>query len=768
MTASCASQPSGLGVGGDLARQGTWWLVEFDLAGLLAGLGIDPGTAETQEAVVAAEQEALAHCTRPPVEVPGRCADLVPAGPGLAAYLASADTARCADEDLPVVAAGFRRLAAWAQASELAAVAEIAARTAARTDRADDMGQPVQVQPEAAAEVSLALTMSQPTAADWTGLAIRLRWQLPATAAALGTGAIDLPRARLIAEATAALPDQTARAVEERVLPAAGQQTTGQLRAALRRAVIAADPDGADRRRERAERQAKVTLYPDAEGTATLAGSALPAVRAAAAMARITALARAMKAAGTPGGLDHLRAYVMLGLLLGTLTPPAPAAPPDNPPAPPDDPPPAPPDNPPAAPPADPRASPDNPPAAPAAPPDNPRPASPTPPADAGDNAHCASAPASPAEVLDPAPPADTLDPAPPADTVSPAPPAEVVGPARPADTLSPAPPADTLDPAPPADTLSPAQRDSPARSPEPDDRVHPVEPPDLGTPTANDADSVGMRGAPATWPVLPASLPSSALSGTHDNASGRPPPGLLDVLVPWSALTRTSGEPAVLGRIGPVTPLQARELLDLATGHPGTQWRVVLTDSDGHAEAVERVRESWRSAVPVHARAGPGTTVPVIGRVTVTIPADEIGRDPDSRASRARLPSALRRAANRAASSARATRLASAAAGGCVHLGGTAVYRPSPRLREFVAARDLTCTFPTCGQPAWRADLDHTVPWHRGGPTCACNLGGRCRTHHKIKQLPGWKLDQTPRGTFRWTTPAGRIYPVEPHRYPS
>ena len=39
-----------------------------------------------------------------------------------------------------------------------------------------------------------------------------------------------------------------------------------------------ADPQGAERRREEAERRAKVTLYPDAEGTASLAGYSLPGV----------------------------------------------------------------------------------------------------------------------------------------------------------------------------------------------------------------------------------------------------------------------------------------------------------------------------------------------------------------------------------------------------------------------------------------------------------------------------------------------------------
>ena len=104
---------------------------------------------------------------------------------------------------------------------------------------------------------------------------------------------------------------------------------------------------------------------------------------------------------------------------------------------------------------------------------------------------------------------------------------------------------------------------------------------------------------------------------------------------------------------------------------------------------------------------------------------------------------------------------------GGCGHQNATTAYRPTPRLREFVVARDGTCTFPPCGQPAWRADLDHTIPWHRGGPTCGCNLSARCRTHHKIKQLPGWRLSQPRLDTMVWTTPAGRTYIVEPNRYP-
>ena len=109
----------------------------------------------------------------------------------------------------------------------------------------------------------------------------------------------------------------------------------------------------------------------------------------------------------------------------------------------------------------------------------------------------------------------------------------------------------------------------------------------------------------------------------------------------------------------------------------------------------------------------------------------------------------------------------ADAVAGGCAHADESPGYRPPPRLREYIAARDVTCRSPVCGQPAWRADLDHTIPYDQGGRTCRCNLGGGCRRHHQLKQHPRWKLEQTKPGVFTWTTPAGRTYTVGPDSHP-
>jgi hypothetical protein len=121
----------------------------------------------------------------------------------------------------------------------------------------------------------------------------------------------------------------------------------------------------------------------------------------------------------------------------------------------------------------------------------------------------------------------------------------------------------------------------------------------------------------------------------------------------------------------------------------------------------------------------------------------------------------AARRAALRAAERA----AVDAAAGGCGHAQASLAYQVPARLRDFVNLRDLTCRFPTCRQPAWRCDADHTKPYDQGGPTCSCNLGPLCRYHHALKQHPQWRLDQPVPGVFVWTTPVGRTYLVEPDR---
>ncbi|HEX2821219.1 MAG TPA: HNH endonuclease signature motif containing protein, partial [Streptosporangiaceae bacterium] len=65
---------------------------------------------------------------------------------------------------------------------------------------------------------------------------------------------------------------------------------------------------------------------------------------------------------------------------------------------------------------------------------------------------------------------------------------------------------------------------------------------------------------------------------------------------------------------------------------------------------------------------------------------------------------------------------------GPCDHGQAQGGYRPGRTLRHLVAARNATCTAPGCGRPAASCDLDHTTPWHHGGPTCPCNLSPPCK----------------------------------------
>jgi hypothetical protein len=641
----------------------------------------------------------------------GRVAEVLPTSPGLAAWLACSPADGLEDGALAGAAAGYRRLASWAQAGELAAVAQMASRSAAadKTTEVGRDGRPGKVPADAYGQVSLALTLSQAGAEWWTNLAVDLQWRLAATGLALRAGIIDLARAKAIAEATGPLDDAKARAVEDRVLARAGDQTTGQLRASLRRAVITADPEGAERRREQAERQAKVVLYPDAEGTAALAGQKLPGVRAVAAYARITALARALKAAGVEGGIDLLRSKVLLGLLLGTL--PHIPPPPDG------------------------LADTDRPPDT------GGQPDTDGPPATDGPSGAGSSGGQPAGRGDDSSPHLDDW----PWNT-------------RPTSGKSSS----------GGDGSDPSGHESDdhktGRGPEPgqDPAADPDAPTDADDDSADERPEIG----PMPWPDATSFLPPGPAALKNLQPAGS---GFLDLRLHWPALTQSGSEPGYLTRLGPITPAQASYLALLAAADPAVEWRAVVTNPDGRVTAVTRIKIPRAPTGPARASPGtPGSPSSLLRRVTVIISTDELsaaaasgGQCPDERVAAvlAAIITSARQAADRAAGRA----AADAAAGGCAHTQASPAYKVPARLREFINLRDLTCRFPTCRQPAQRCDADHTKPHDQGGPTCVCNLGPLCRFHHQLKQHREWQLDQPAPGGFTWTTPTGRTYHVQP-----
>ncbi|MGD0687640.1 MAG: HNH endonuclease signature motif containing protein, partial [Streptosporangiaceae bacterium] len=163
-------------------------------------------------------------------------------------------------------------------------------------------------------EVAAALTLTCRSADRLLHLAAALT-RLPAAAAALAAGRIDMPKAIAFTDELSGLGDVAAAAVAAVTAPDAAALTTSELRRLLRRTVLAIDPDAARKRREKAQKNARVECWADASGTWSLAGRDLPPAEVLAADQRTDADARALKKAGAAGTLDYLRSRVFLARL---------------------------------------------------------------------------------------------------------------------------------------------------------------------------------------------------------------------------------------------------------------------------------------------------------------------------------------------------------------------------------------------------------------------------------------------------------------------
>ena len=184
----------------------------------------------------------------------GGVADELAPGPVLAGLAddVAAGLGRCSDDELIGVLRAGRRLASWSASLELSAAGELMARRAAQEAAGEAHAE------HADAEIAAALTLTGRAAGRLIDQAMAMQ-RLPRTARALAAGAIDVPRAMVIADEVSGLDDADAAAVEERVLARAAGQTTSRLRAAPRRAVLPADPAAAGRRQEQAQRDARVS-----------------------------------------------------------------------------------------------------------------------------------------------------------------------------------------------------------------------------------------------------------------------------------------------------------------------------------------------------------------------------------------------------------------------------------------------------------------------------------------------------------------------------
>jgi Domain of unknown function (DUF222) len=236
-----------------------------------------------------------------------------------------------------------------------------------------------------------------------------------------------------------------------------------------------------------------------------------------------------------------------------------------------------------------------------------------------------------------------------------------------------------------------------------------------------------------------------------------RPPapmPATINLVVHAGTLFGWDTAPSEAGEWGLLDADETRVIVAAAAQHPATRWCFTLLARDGTAAAhgCSPGRHPWTP------RDYPGSLGPP-GR-----PASPSPWDQGDFASTAgpRTPTATQAAQFAAFLRSLNLRLEPIAKGGCDHTSAEPRYSPSRRLTHLVRARSATCDAPGCNAQALHTDLDHTIPYP-DGPTDQCNLGPKCRRHHKVKQAPGWQVEQSEPGVIRWTLPSGRTHTTRP-----
>lgn len=248
-----------------------------------------------------------------------------PPGPQLAVCLSGGKErlADLTDEELLQVAKAARRQTSWAQARELAAIAELTQRRTADEDAGDPDYRILSAHESVTEEVAAALTVTGNAAATLVHLAEQLTGPLVRTGEALGAGHIDMAKARVICDVVDGLPELTAMRVECAALEKATEQTTGQLRRRIKRIAQRLAPEAIEERKREAVRQRRLELWDTPSGTTDLAVCDLRAEDAHAIYNKITAAARGIAQDGDTRPLNTIRADLATQLLHGTELPDA-------------------------------------------------------------------------------------------------------------------------------------------------------------------------------------------------------------------------------------------------------------------------------------------------------------------------------------------------------------------------------------------------------------------------------------------------------------
>jgi hypothetical protein len=339
--------------------------------------------------------------------------------------------------------------------------------------------------------------------------------------------------------------------------------------------------------------------------------------------------------------------------------------------------------------------------------------------------------------------------------------PLDLIKPKRPASAAAGGSPGNGRPPAPPAPAAPgrnrawpPGHRDSPAAadSDYPDYPCVPGDPDDPGPddpgPDDPGPDTPGYTG-PGGRPGWDADDAENARYGVPDTddlprrgplrpGETAPLPAAINLLVPIGTLLGWSTAPATANGIGLLDPDETRDIIQAASRHPRTRWCATIINPDGTAtaHACAPGQHPW-APPPPQTPDPPPTPAPdatQLARLHQLLTQLNLAPEPIAR-------------------------------GQCDHRTAEGQYTPSRKLKHLLRARTATCDAPGCNAQAVYCDQDHTTPWP-DGPTDQCNLGPKCRRHHRCKQAPGWRVEQPEPGVIRWTLPSGRSYTTTPTVY--
>jgi hypothetical protein len=256
-------------------------------------------------------------------------------------------------------------------------------------------------------------------------------------------------------------------------------------------------------------------------------------------------------------------------------------------------------------------------------------------------------------------------------------------------------------------------------------------------------------------------------LTGTDARGPGRAggPAGAgglnarITLLIPYWDLPGRADKPGEAPGWGAVDPALARDLAARAAASGSSEWHLTITDENGYAighgcgkpAARAKRKETGKPGSSQDSGAAGGTED--AGDAGATSGADGVALPRELTLT---LPGGARMAFT----------IHPIPVTECDHRYESKGHDPSPLLRHLTEVRDGTCTLPGCARPARRCDYEHATPFEKGGKTCGCNGGCRCRRDHQVKQSQGWSVKQIRPGWHQWTTPSGRVYTRGPKVY--